>query len=277
MVRSGAVMVLCLAMACRPGATAKPSEVGPELPIVDRADPPFAGTWVGPELTLSFVGEWVLVRPSGEPGVKPIELRVFIERHESDAFALQTSLAGVLAADFLRAPDWVLLIEGGQLVLAMGDEPLQAYVIQADAEEMLRGPSMLGEIQLPVELRMADAIACLEVAGDRCADLEAEGPIAIGCRELQWGICVEQLGPVPIDPVERAAWTTAGKIRAHALELRYCAAVVEAANDGDRAAAQGLLERARVSANATVARLREDGPLPEGDPHLAELNLLMGK
>lgn len=260
------VVLLGLAAACRPQAVEQPGE-GVELPIVDRAEPPFAGTWVGPELTLSFVGDWVLVRPSAEPEAAPIELRVEIERHEGDAFALRTSLAGVLDADFLRAPDWTLLIEAGQLAIAMGDEPLEAYVAQVDAPAMLRGPSMVGELALPEELRMADAIACLEMATDECAALEANGPIAVGCRDLQWGICIEQLGPVPVDPVERAGWLAAGQIRAHALVLRFCAAMGDA----------GVFERARASAGEMLARLRKDGPLPEGVPHLAELVALLGE
>ncbi len=266
-------LVLCLAAACRPGASAEPSgsKLRP-LPSIEGEEPPFAGTWVGPELTLSFVGEWVLVRPSGEPEQAPIELRVAIERHEGDAFALRASLAGALEADFLRAPDWTLLVEDGQLAIAMGDEPLVGYVAQVDAEQLVRGPSMLDELVLPAELIMAEVIACLEVAGDRCSELEAEGPIAMGCRELQWGICVEQLGPVPVDPVERAAWTAAGQIRAHALVLRFFAATAEA-----DAAARGLLERARADAGGTLDRLREDGPLPESDPHLAELLSLVGE
>jgi hypothetical protein len=266
-------MLGCCALGCRPSSTHSP-EPGPALPIVEREaihTPPFAGTWVGPEFTLRFIGPWVLVRPSGDPQRDPIELRATILRAAGDAFALETNLAGALPADFLRAPDWTLLIEDGQLALTMGDEPLTAYVAQPDASMILHGPVMLDELELPTELVMADAIACLEHAGDLCGELEADGPIAAGCRELQWATCVAQLGPAPVDPVERAAWTSARRIHMHTLTLRFCAALLAAARDHERAAAQALHARARASAEQMLDSLRRDGPLPESDPHLAEL------
>lgn len=268
-----ALLLLGLVMGCRPSDTATP-DPGPALPIVERDASqarPFAGTWVGPELTLSFIGPWVLIRPSADPGQAPIELRVTILRAAGAAFALETNLAGVLPADFLRAPDWTLLIEDGQLALTMGDEPLTAYVAQGDASMILHGPSMLDELELPTELVMADAIACLELAGDLCTELEADGPIAAGCRELQWATCVAQLGPPPVDPVARAAWTTARRIHMHTLTLRFCAALLQAAREHERAAAAALHARAQASAAAMLDALRRDGPLPESDPHLAEL------
>jgi hypothetical protein len=271
---------LSLSLGCRPNASTPP-EPGPALPVVERDGqldtPPFAGTWVGPEFTLSFVGAWVLVRPSGDPQKKhaPIELRVTIERTAGDAFALQTSLAGVLPADFLRPPDWTLLIEDGQLALAMGDEPLAAYVAQPDPSMILRGPTMLDELELPTELVMADAIACLEVAGDLCTELESGGPIAVGCRELQWATCVSQLGQPPVDPVARAAWVAARQIHAHTLTLRFSAALLAAAREREQAPAQALHARARSLAEDMLATLRRDGPLPESDPHLAELLSLL--
>ena len=187
MTRSSGLVVLCLALGCRPGASNEPTEVGPPLPNVDRDDPAFAGTWVGPEFMLSFVGEWVLIRPSEDPEVAPIELRVTIERAEGDAYALQTSLAGALAADFLRAPDWTLLVEDGQLALAMGDEPLAAYLSMPDAPAMLRGPDMFAEVRFPEELRMADAIACLEVAGDRLQRARGRRPGCDGVSRAAMG------------------------------------------------------------------------------------------
>jgi hypothetical protein len=272
-------VLLSLTLACRPGAST--NEPGPVLPIVERdgqlGAPAFAGTWVGPEFTLSFIGAWVLIRPSHGPPQAPIELRATIERAAGDAYALQTSLAGVLEADFLRAPDWTLLIEDGQLAIAMGDEPLTAYVAQSqpDAGMILHGPTMLDELEMPPELVMADAMACLELAGDLCATLESDGPIAAGCRELQWANCVASLGPPPVDPVARAAWTSARSIHQHTLTLRFCAALLAAAREHERAAAQALHARARASAEQMLATLRRDGPLPESDPHLAELLALL--
>lgn len=274
--RCTACVLLCLALGCRPDGTSSPevNPVLPDLPILDRDElhtPPFVGTWVGPEFTLSFIGAWVLIRPTGDPQQAPIELRATIERTAGDAFALETNLAGVLPADFLRAPDWTLLIEDGQLALTMGDEPLTEYVAQPDASMILHGPSMLDELELPTELVMADAIACLELAGDLCRDLEADGPLAAGCRELQWATCVSQLGPAPVDPVARAAWTSTRRIHMHTLTLRFGAALLAAAHEHERAAAEALLARARASAEQMLDSLRRDGPLPESDPHLAEL------
>lgn len=277
MARPTACVLLGLALGCRPSGTASPepgpaAPPGPALPIVERdPSPPFAGTWVGPELTLSFIGPWVLIRPSGDPRQAPIELRATILRAAGDAYALETSLAGVLPADFLRAPDWTMLIEDGQLALTMGDEPLTAYVAQPDASMILHGPAMQDELELPTELVMADAIACLELAGDRCAELEADGPIAAGCRELQWATCVAQLGPPPVDPVERAAQTSARRIHMHTLTLRFSAALLDAAHEHEHAAANALHARARANAQQMLDALRRDGPLPESDPHLAEL------
>lgn len=276
---TSACVLLCLALGCRPSGTQAPA-VGPalpdlpDLPGIERDEirtPPFAGTWVGPEFTLSFIGPWVLIRPSGDPRQAPIELRATILRAAGDAFALETGLAGVLPADFLRAPDWTLLIEDGQLALTMGDEPLTAYVAQPDASMILHGPVMLDELELPTELVMADAIACLELASDVCTELEADGPVAAGCRELQWATCVSQLGPAPVDPVARAAWTSARRIHMHTLTLRFSAALLAAAKLPERAAAEALHARARASAEQMLDSLRRDGPLPESDPHLAEL------
>jgi hypothetical protein len=279
--RRVACVLLCLALGCRPSGTnsPEPGPALPDLPLVERDElhtPPFVGTWVGPEFTLSFIGAWVLIRPSGDPQQAPIELRATIERAAGDAFALATSLAGALPADFPRASDWTLVIEDGQLALTMGDEPLTAYVAQPDARMILHGPSMLDELELPTELVMADAIACLELAGDLCTALEADGPPAAGCRELQWSTCVSQLGPVPVDPVARAAWTSAGRIHMHTLTLRFCAALLAGAGEHERAAAEALLTRARTSAEQMLDSLRRDGPLPESDPHLAELLARLG-
>jgi hypothetical protein len=122
---------------------------------------------------------------------------------------------------------------------------------------------------------MADAIACLELAGDLCGELEADGPIAAGCRELQWSTCVSQLGPAPVDPVARAAWTSARSIHMHTLTLRFAAALLAGAREHERGAAEALHARARANAERLLDSLRRDGPLPDSDPHLAELLSLL--
>jgi hypothetical protein len=272
-----AALALAL-LGCRPGAEADvpAGDVAlPPLPVVDHGEPPpYAGAWVGPELSLSFVGPWVLVRPSGPEGEQaaPIELRVTVERREGDAFALRTSIAGVLPADFLRPTDWTMLVEEGQLAIAMGDEPLTAYTPpQSEAPDPLLGPAMLDELELPEELVMADAVACLEFAGDRCAEIEADGPLAAGCREMHWAACVAHLGPVSPDPTVRAAKIAARRIHIHALSLRFTAALLEAADPAQHAAAEALHHRAQTSATKMLDELRRDGPLPQDDPHLPGL------
>lgn len=267
------MLMLLLAAAllgCRPPAA---GPIEPTLPSVDAAQPVYAGAWIGPELSLHFVGPWVFVRPTADPSAAPIELRATVERESGDAHALRTSLASVWPASFLRPSDWTLLVEDGQLAIAMGDEPLTAYV-HADAPPLLRGPVMLDEL-LPAagldEPGMADGVACLELANDRCVELEAGASLVAGCRELEWTLCATTLTPLPADPIERAAELSARRIHARTLELRFAEAVVSAAPAELRGAAEALRERVRASARATLDDIARDGPLPSDDPHLAEL------
>ncbi|PRQ07166.1 hypothetical protein ENSA7_31810 [Enhygromyxa salina] len=240
---------------------------------------PYTGTWIGPALTLSFVGPWVIVRPThAEPGQAPIELRVRVERREGDAFALQTSVAGVLPADFLRPADWTMLVEDQQLAIAMGDEPLTAYVHDPRAVAAMTGPTMLDQITLPEQVPMADAVACLEQASSRCRALEAGGPLAGGCRELAWATCVAALGPLTradsggdsADPTVRAAWSHARMIDELALTLRYAKQLERAADVSQRDHARAVYVRALERAATQLDELTDDGPLAD-HPMLAEL------
>lgn len=256
--------------------SAKPERPLPAPPAVDHGAPmPYAGTWIGPALTLSFAGPWVLVWPTNAgPGQAPIELRAGIERREGDAFALRTSVAGLLPADFLRPTDWTMLVEDGQLAIAMGDEPLAAYVRDLDAAPPLLGPAMLDELELPEQVLMADAVACLEQASSRCAQLEADGPLAAGCRELAWAGCVADRAPAPgpnmADPTARAAWARARQINELALTLRFADGLEQAAGPSQRQAARALHIRALERAAAQLDELTQDGPLAD-HPELPSL------
>lgn len=280
---ASALLVCACALACHACHADDARSVEPEpsaspLPIVDHdAPPPYVGTWVGPALSLTFVGPWVFVRPSDDPSQPPIELRATVERREGDAFALRTSVAGLLPADFLRPTDWTMLVEDGQLAIAMGDEPLESYV-RADAPlAPLLGPAMLDELELPAEVVMAEAVACLELANDRCVALEADGPLAAGCRELQWSACIAQLEPPAADPTIRAARAAARRIHRHTLTLRFTAAVLAGAPDERHADALTLDASARALAEDMLDELRAAGPLPRDDRHLPELLARLGQ
>jgi hypothetical protein len=269
------VLSLISLLGCHPQPGASILDQHP-LPRVVAEQPSYAGTWVGPELSLSFVGPWVLVRPTAEPERAPIELRATVERREGDAYALRVSVAGVWPADFLRPSDWTMLVEDGQLALAMGDEPLASYVA-SERVPVLHGPIMLDELAVqPREPGLADGVACLEVASDRCAALEAEGPLAAGCRELQWSLCLTTLGPGPADPIARSAQRMAETIHRHLLMLRYAGALLEARDPAQHGAAQQLFDRARRDTEVMLDELAREGPLPD-DPHLPELLARVGR
>lgn len=262
------VALLVLLFGCRP--TASPPAPREPPPIVDHGPArPYWGVWTGPELQLGFAGPWVLIAPREDgPGAQPIELRADIERQEGDAFSLQTSIAGRYAADFVRPSDWTLLVEAEQLALAMGDEPLAAYV--ASAEPLLVGPALLDTIAIPDEIAGLDVLACLERASQICRALEAEGPRAAGCREAQWAVCVAHLDRGVADPTVRAALATARAIRESQVALQFCEGLRAAAPAPLRAEAVALHGRALEHAAEQLARLRADGPLPD-DPHLPAL------
>lgn len=266
-----AALLLVSALACQRGQApvADAPSARPPPPLVDHGPAPaYAGTWIGPALTLTFVGPWVIVRPTGPQGAEqaPIELRVSVERRAGDAFALRTSVAGVLPADFLRPPDWTLLVEDEQLAIAMGDEPLTAYTPGPDSGPLL-GPAMLDELEPPAELLMADAVGCLELAGTICAELEGgleqPGPIAAGCRELHWAACMSALGPTPVDPVARVARANGLRVRFASLTLRFADGLRQAAPPDQRDDATAVYRRALERARTVVDELREAGPLPE--------------
>lgn len=250
---------MLLALACRgPGG---PSEAELYAPSVEHGPAPaYAGTWVGPELSLHFAGPWVLVWPSNDPGAAPIEMRVLVERSEGSAYALRTTLGGVFEADFLRPSDWTLLVEQGQLAIAMGDEPLTAYLADPSVPAPLLGPSMVDPDRLPEHLLRDDALACLEHAADACAALEAQGPPALGCRELHWGACLAEREPAPLDPTVRAT-------QALERELSLCTRTLEFGlslrRANERPAAGELYERVLAAARALLARLAAEDMLGE--------------
>jgi hypothetical protein len=261
-------LALALALGCKPEASPPAPREPP--PIVDYGSArPYWGVWTGPELQLSFAGPWVLIAPrEGGPGAQPIELRAAVERQEGDAFALRTSVAERYAADFVRPSDWTLLVEAGELALAMGDEPLEPYL--ASDEPLLAGPVLLDTLAIPDEIASVDVLACLEHASQLCRALEAEGPRAAGCREAQWGVCVAHLDRGLADPTERAANAVARAIHESQVALRYCEGLLHAAPAELRPEATALHRRALERAAEQLARLRADGPLPS-DPHLPEL------
>ncbi|MFO7566169.1 MAG: hypothetical protein R6X02_26220 [Enhygromyxa sp.] len=266
--RSAVLLALGLALGCRP----EPSPPAPREPPpeVDHGIArPYWGVWTGPELQLSFAGPWVLIAPrEGGPGAQPIELRAEIERQEGDAFALRTSVAGRYAADFVRPSDWTLLVEDGELALAMGDEPLAAYL--ASDEPLLTGPELLERVAIPDEIAGVDLLACLERASEICRALEAEGPRAAGCREAQWAVCVAHLDRGVTDPTLRAANASARAIHESHVALRFAEGLLAAAPPQLRAEAAALHRRALERAAEQITRLREDGPLPD-DPDLPDL------
>lgn len=271
-------LALCLGLtlvasaACRPRGPSGPSEA--ELPAPAIAHGPasaYAGTWVGPALRLSFVGPWVLVRPTDDPAAAPIEMRVVIEREQGDAFALRTTLAAVFPADFLRPSDWTMLVEDGQLALAMGDEPLTPYTAAGTdgsdrtgaAPAPLLGPTMISPDDLPEQLVRANVLTCLEHAADACASLEAGGPLLAGCRELHWGDCIVELGPPPADPTARAAAAAARELRRHARALAFTRAIRRAYPEREAAAA--AYARAVDAARRELAALEADDAVPESE------------
>lgn len=228
------------------------------------------GTWIGPELRVSFAGPWVLIAPRElGPGAQPIELRAAIERQQGTAFALRTSIAERYAADFVRPSDWTLLVENGELALAMGDEPLAPYL--ASDEPLLVGPVMLDTITIPDDIAPQYVLACLERASELCRAIEAEGPHAVGCREAQWGVCVAHLDPGQPDPTVRAATAIARAIHESHTLVRFAEGLLAAAPAELRSHAKALHARALEHAAEQLERLREDGPLPSSDPHLPDL------
>jgi hypothetical protein len=269
-----AELLPALLLACQPAASTPPNhdhadEREPPA-IVDHGPPqPYWGSWIGPELRLSFVGPWVLIAPrEAGPGQRPIELRAAVVRREGDAFALQTSVAERYAADFVRPSDWTMLVEAGELALAMGDEPLETYV--ASDDPLLIGPIMLDSIDIPETIAAEDTLACLEVASVKCRELEADGPWAAGCREAQWGVCVAHLDRGQADPTLRAANASARAIHASSVALRFAEATLAAAPPALRSEAAALHARALDHGTEVIEALRRDGPLP-ADPHLPEL------
>jgi hypothetical protein len=259
---------LTLALACTPDASTK--VVREPAPIVDHGTArPYWGTWIGPELRVSFAGPWVLIAPRElGPGAQPIELRASIERQEGDAFALRTSVAERYAADFVRPSDWTLLVELDALALAMGDEPLAPYL--ASDEPLLVGPAMLDSLAIPDEIAPQDVLACLERASEVCRALEAAGPLAAGCREAQWGVCVVHLDPGQPDPTIRAATAIARTIHENHVAVHFCESLHASAPAELQADAGALHTRALERAAEQLARLRKDGPLPS-DPSLPDL------
>jgi hypothetical protein len=254
-----------------------PSELPPPPPVDHGPPPAYAGTWIGPQLQLTFAGPWVLLGPRvAGPGSQPIELRVTVERREGEAYALRTSVAEQLTGDFVRPSDWTLLVEADGLALAMGDEPLTTYAPALDDDApALIGPAMLAEIAIPEDIGPELLLACIEVASQRCRALEAEGPRALGCREALWATCVAHDTHTVADPTVRAAIATARTIDAERITLRFCAGLLAAAPRSSRAAAEALDQRARDHARATLEQLRAAGPLPSDDPHLRELEAML--
>lgn len=271
--------LLVAALGCKPDPSAGPeAHAGFEVsereppPVVDHGlRRPYWGTWIGPKLRLSFAGPWVLIVPHAdiEPGAQPIELRASVERQAGDAFALRTTLVERYAAEFVRPSDWTMLVEAGGLAIAMGDEPLTTYVESDQA--ILIGPAMLDTIAIPETIAGEQLLACLEFASVACRELEADGPLAAGCRESQWAVCVAHLDRGQADPTVRAAIATARSIHADQIALRFAEGLLAAAPEPLRAEAEALHQRALTLAAKQLAQLRKRGPLPSNDPHLPDL------
>ena len=221
---------------------------------------------------MSFAGPWVLVEPRDPAADQaPIELRATLERREGDAFALRTSVAGLSSAAFLRPPDWTMLVEEGGLALAMGDEPLTSYPRSPEPPPPLVGPARLDEAALPEEEpTSAETLACLEFAGDRCGRMEGTGPRAAGCREAQWTVCAEHLGPVDVDPTIQAAAVDALTLHADAVALRF-AAGLRASELERRSEATAVWLATLGLVIDELDEILERGPLPADDPNLATI------
>ncbi|NVB40949.1 hypothetical protein G6O69_24125 [Pseudenhygromyxa sp. WMMC2535] len=296
----------CQRGAGTPVAEPRPADSTPleQPPPIDHgAPPPYAGTWRGPTLRLRFAGPWVLVEPldatdpaspepaqpnpaSAQPTVSAqpgptlrdspplLELRASVERHAGDAFALRTSVAGIMPSDFLRPTDWTLLVEGDALAIAMGDEPLQTYRHE-DAPPPLVGPSLLHEQPLPETLPFTAAAACLELASLTCAEIETDAPPAAGCREALWSACVGHVldGDATAGAATGSTTGSSGRlvIRLHRASSRFFAGLAAGAPEDRLEAAQGLETRAlELAASALNERLAA-GELPLDDPALPEL------
>jgi len=272
-------LVALTLLSCRREPVESPSaalELEPPLPVEHGPAMPYTGSWVGPELRLQFAGRWVLVEPAQpQPGQAPIELRVAIERREGErAFALRTSIAGVMPVDFLRPSDWTMLVEDDALALAMGDEPLERYDA-VEALEPLVGPASIDPNTLPESAPLELEIACLELASSQCGGFEAEGPRAFGCREVVWATCVAH--PRAFDSAraggeldERAA---APMLLASALAtVRWSTGLEAAAPPAQRQAAAALRDRVLGSALALLEGLVERGTLPALDPTRSRLH-----
>lgn len=246
--------------------TTEPPPPEPELeapwPVEHGPAMPYAGTWVGPKLRLEFAGRWVLVEPAeAGPDQAPLELRVAIERREGDnAFALQTSIAGVMPVDFLRPGDWTMLVEDGALALAMGDEPLERYE-RVEATPTLIGPALIDPDALPKTVVFELSIACLEFAGSQCAAFEAEGPRAVGCREAVWAACIEN--PQALASGESDERASAPMLLAAMLSsLRWSSGLEAAAGPMQREAATTLHDRVLDRAAGLIDALIEHKALP---------------
>jgi hypothetical protein len=271
----GLALGLALALpGCR-RESAEPPEPTPALeppPPVDHGPTmPYAGTWVGPKLRLEFAGRWVLVEPAeAGPNQAPLELRVAIERREGDnAFALQTSIAGVMPVDFLRPGDWTMLVEDGALALAMGDEPLERYE-RVEATPTLIGPALIDPAALPQTVVFELSVACLEFAGSQCAAFEAEGPRAVGCREAVWASCIahpEALGSGSAEVDERASAPML--LAAMLASLRWSSGLEAGAPSTQREAARAVHDRVLARGVALVKVLIERDALPVGESSYA--------
>ena len=276
-----ASLLLLSAPGCRPdgATTTTPAPAVEAPPPVDHGPPPpYAGTWQGPSLRLSFAGPWVLVEPVDPPGQVPIELHLTVERREGDAFALRTSIAGVMPSDFLRPTDWTLLVEDGALAIAMGDEPLESYVaVPSDARPetrpLLLGPSLLHELPLPEQLPFAAASSCLELASLGCGALEAEGPRAAGCREALWAACVGHV--LTADETPTPGSTGRLVIRTQTALLRFSSGLLAACPDDRRAEANAFHRRTLQAAAAALREREQAGELPSDDPALPRLMAML--
>ncbi len=241
-------------------------ELEPPLAVDHGPVMPYAGTWIGPELRLEFAGCWVLVEPAEPaPGQAPIELRVRIERREGDnAFALQTSIAGVMPVDFLRPADWTMLVEDGALALAMGDEPLERYervVESAGPGPALIGPSSIDPKALPELVSFELSLACLEFAGTQCAGFEAEGPRALGCREAVWATCITY--SIGVDGDGERERTAAPMLLATMLAaLRWSRGLEAAAPSNQRELARAVHDRVLTSTVALGHAMVDRAGLP---------------
>jgi hypothetical protein len=260
----GLALVLALASCRREPAEPPPEpELEPPLPVEHGPAMPYAGTWVGPKLRLEFAGRWVLVEPV-EGGQPPLELRVAIERREGEnAFALQTSIAGVMPVDFLRPGDWTMLVEDGALALAMGDEPLERYE-RVEVTPTLIGPALIDPEALPNTVMLEFNIACLNFAGTQCAAFEAEGPRAVGCREAVWATCVAHpnaIGPGELDERASAPMLLAAMLAS----LRWSSGLQASAGPEQRDAARALHDRVLDGAATLIDVLTERDALPVQD------------